>query len=268
MKNIVMIQTPEYVQIPFETAGIGTRAVAKLIDFFCIFVVSAPLGLFTAISYEFTRTKAGYHMGSILFAILFFITAALPLAYFVCTEYWMKGQTFGKRVMQIRVIQDNGKNPSFLSIFLRNLLQLADLLPSLYLFGIISIFIHRQEKRLGDMFAGTLVVYENRGKQAELHLQFTSLHLMQAELDIFKRLTQVSGERYLLLESFLIRRTGLHKGLRDDLAKQLIEKCWPEIETLPGYEEAFLEKLYLYLRQTTYPSHYPRLVPNYFPAAS
>lgn len=265
MKNIVIIHTPEHVQIPFATAGIGTRALAKIIDFFCMGVVMFPLGILGMLISGMVYQD---DIPSIIIAIIIFVLSAIPLAYFTCTEYWMKGQTIGKRVMNLRVIQDNGRNPSFLSIFLRNLLQLADLLPGLYLLGMVTIFLHRQEKRLGDIVAGTLVIYEQNKRQKELVFAYSSLYLRQEEIKIFERLTPISGDRFLALESFLLRRYELHSRVRNQLAKQLVQILWPEIQTDPGYEEAFLEKIYLYLRQTAYPSHYPRVIPGSFPTAS
>ncbi|MBA4496374.1 RDD family protein [Paenactinomyces guangxiensis] len=266
MKNIVTIHTPEHIQIPFTTAGIGTRALAKLIDFFCIGIAIFPLGIIGMMIASIAETTQG-QISSVVTAILIFLASAIPLAYFVFTEYWMKGQTIGKRVMGLRVIQDNGKNPSFFSVFLRNLLQLADLLPGLYLLGMIVIFIHRQEKRLGDLVAGTLVIAEKKEKQEELVFQYATLHLREEEKEIFVRLSPASGELYLVLESFLLRREDLSSHVRQKLAGEIIEKGWPEIQTRSGYEEAFLEKVYLYLRQTRYPSHYPKVIPASFPLA-
>ncbi len=259
MKNIVIIHTPEHVQIPFSTAGIGTRALAKIIDFLCIGVFMFPLSilgmLFSDIVYQ-------DDIPSIFIAIIIFVISAIPLAYFTCTEYWMKGQTIGKRVMNLRVIRDNGQNPGFFSIFLRNLLQLADLFPGFYLLGMVTIFIHRQEKRLGDIVAGTLVIDEQDKGQQELVFEYSSLYLRPEEVAIFEQLVPISGDRYLVLESFLLRRHQLHSEVRNELARQMVEILWPEIQTAPGHEESFLEKIYIYLRRTAYPSHYPRVIPG------
>ncbi|SEN30476.1 RDD family protein [Lihuaxuella thermophila] len=264
MKNFVIIHTPEHVQIPFSTAGIGTRALAKIIDFFCMGTVMFPLGMFGMLISEMVGQD---DMPSILLAIIIFVLSAIPLAYFTCTEYWMKGQTIGKRVMNLRVIQDNGGSPGFLAVFLRNLLQLADLLPGFYLLGMVTIFIHRQEKRLGDIVAGTLVIYEHK-KPKELVLEYSSLFLRQEEIEIFKRLAPISGDRFLVLESFLLRRHELHSRVRNELAVKLVQTLWPEIQTDSGHEEAFLEKIYLYLRNTAYLSDAPKLISGSFPVAS
>jgi uncharacterized RDD family membrane protein YckC len=260
MKNIVTIQTPEYVQIPFETAGLATRALAKLLDFVCLAFILIPLGIISMLASGMAdNPQQGW--SSFVGAIIIFLTAATPILYFTCLEYWMKGQTIGKKVMGIRVIHDNGERVSFPAVFLRNLMQIADMFPGFYLAGMLSIFFHRQEKRLGDMVAGTLVVMERKGEREELFFRFAKLDFLPQELEILKKLASISADRYRLLESFLLRRSTLRAEIRQYLADQMMKKWWPEIETKPGHEEEFLEKVYLYLRQTFYPADRPKIIP-------
>jgi uncharacterized RDD family membrane protein YckC len=259
MKNIVMIETPEHVQIPFETAGIATRSFAKIIDFIVIAAILFPLSGMTAVVGVLADDPGG-ELPSVVVGILIFVSAAIPLVYFTVSEYWLKGQTLGKRLLGLRVIQDDGRNPGFLTIFLRNALLIADFFPALFLFGMLSVFLHRQEKRLGDMVAGTLVIREQKIKNEVLVLERAQLMLTSQELGIFRRLPPLSGERYLILESFLLRRGELEQEARRHLVGRMLN-WWPEIVVIPGHEEEFLEKIYLYFRQTAYPSHLPRVYP-------
>jgi hypothetical protein len=64
--------------------------------------------------------------------------------------------------MGIRVIQDNGTPVTPASSIIRNLLRAVDFLPLLYGFGLVSMLLNREFKRLGDLAAGTLVVYQDR----------------------------------------------------------------------------------------------------------
>ncbi|SFJ50126.1 RDD family protein [Thermoflavimicrobium dichotomicum] len=265
MKNLVTIQTPEYVKIPFETAGLVTRGIAKLIDLLCVSVILAILYFFGVLIASFQAMVASEDvLTSMELAIVIVISAAIPLIYFTMTEYWMKGQTIGKRVMRLRVIQDNGQSPSFFAVFLRNVLQLVDMLPFFYLLGMISIFMNKKEKRIGDLVAGTIVVCEKK-KQENLFLYHTYPYLLPHEKELYQRLPVISGELYYILESFLLRRDALYPSIRKQLAMQLIQTGWPHIQIHPGQEEVFLEKVYLYLRETSYPAQYPYLIPQYFP---
>lgn len=256
LRNIIQLHTPEYVQIPFETAGIGTRGIAKLIDFLCIFILMIPLqfvmGLLSMLPI----------IDSLFQAIYIIVSAAIPFVYFIGFEKFMKGQTIGKKAMGIRVIMDNGQNPPFLAIFLRNILLLADAFPFTYLAGIITIFFNKKEKRLGDLVAGTIVVFEKKEKSNEIVFNQV-VQVKKEEKDILKQLPILPGEHYLLLESFLTRRNSFAFEARKQVAEEMVGKMWPEIETTPGYEELFLEKVYLYLRQTYYPSQLPKLYSSY-----
>jgi uncharacterized RDD family membrane protein YckC len=260
VKNVVEIQTPEYVKIPYQTAGVVTRGIAKGIDLLCIMALSFLLTLFEVIAY----LLPDHIVASVQIAIIIVISAAVPILYFTISEYWMKGQTIGKRVMGIRVIQDNGQSPSFLAVLIRNALLLADLLPFLFLLGFLLIFLNRKEKRVGDLVAGTIVIYE-KAKESHLLLQYTHPFLYPNEEEHYQRLPVISGEFYLLIESFLLRRTEMDPLIRQRLAKQLVQQGWSEIQVLPDHEELFLEKIYLYLRKNVFPAQHPYLLSQYFP---
>lgn len=261
MKNIATIHTPENVHIPLETAGLGTRALAKLIDFLCVGIILLPFALSAPLFAEIS-TMLPWDVPSMIFAALFVVSSAVPLVYFVCLEYWMKGQTIGKRVMGIRVIDEYGGQPGFFAIFLRNLLLLADFFPAFFAAGMVAIFLHPTEKRLGDLAAGTLVVMESKEPE-ELFFQYATPHLSSKERDLLKQVPALSGHRFMLLQSFLLRRNELDPSARRNLVQGMLEAWWPEIETRPGFEEAFLEKAYLYLREQMYPARLPHI--RYFP---
>ena len=72
------------------------------------------------------------------------------------------GATPGKRAMGLWVIQDNGTPVTPAASVIRNLLRAVDFLPLFYGIGLISMLINREFKRLGDLAAGTLVVYRDQ----------------------------------------------------------------------------------------------------------
>lgn len=259
-----MISTPEHVRVPFETAGISTRAFAKIIDILLLCIGILPIGMIT---YQFLGllSLSDSEIPSIVLGIFWVIIAFIPVLYFTVTEYWFKGQTFGKRLCHLRVISDNGRDPSFSAIFLRNIVQLIDLLPGFYFVGIAAIFIHHQEKRIGDMVAGTLVIKEKRGKEESLPIYHTYLSLTEQDQEMFGQLRVISNDFYSIIESYLSRREDLHPSRRLKLAQQLIQNGWPNIQVYEGKEELFLEKVYLYLREVHYQAEKPILVLEYYP---
>ena len=79
--------------------------------------------------------------------------------YPVVFELTKWGATPGKRTQGLRVVMDDGLPVTAAASFTRNLLRVADFLPFAYAFAIVSILIRSDAKRLGDLAAGTLVVY-------------------------------------------------------------------------------------------------------------
>ena len=92
-------------------------------------------------------------------------TAVVMIGFFLIEWFYpvlfeiRNGATPGKRAMGIQVVHDNGTPVSWSSSVIRNLVRAADFLPFLYAFGLLAMLSNRDFKRLGDMAAGTLVVY-------------------------------------------------------------------------------------------------------------
>ena len=90
----------------------------------------------------------------------------LQWGYFALFEGLWHGQTPGKRVAKIRVIQQSGRAITIFESLSRNLVRVVDFLPAFYVVGTISIFITKRNQRLGDLVAGTLVVHEGQSRDA------------------------------------------------------------------------------------------------------
>jgi len=138
-------------------AGIGSRFIAILVDSLIwgvAIVVLVLLGVVVAASVRFVSRAATNWVVGVFFLIVFL----LQWGYFTLFEAFNNGRTPGKRVARIHVIHRSGRAISFLEALARNLLRVIDYLPSFYTVGIVAIFLSRQNQRLGDMVAGTLVV--------------------------------------------------------------------------------------------------------------
>ncbi|BBP72533.1 RDD family protein [Pseudomonas sp. Seg1] len=144
------VETPEGIDLPLRPAGLMVRAVAFTIDLGlrglimgALFIVLAFLG------------KLGMGLGSLL---LF----AISWWYMVLFEVLRQGRSPGKQWMGLRVVHDDGTPIGWSASLLRNLLRFVDLLPFGYFLGAISCLQHPTFKRLGDIAAGTLVVYSEQ----------------------------------------------------------------------------------------------------------
>lgn len=92
---------------------------------------------------------------------------ALLSGYWIVFEYVGNGATPGKRVLALRVIGDRGLPLTLGQVVLRNLVRFVDLLPGPGTVAAVTMVLHPQHKRLGDVVAGTLVIQERRGRAPE-----------------------------------------------------------------------------------------------------
>ncbi|MFB1485847.1 MULTISPECIES: RDD family protein [unclassified Thiocapsa] len=138
-------ETPEGVDLALRVAGPAPRAIAYLLDVvvrFALLLVVLPLAALT-----------GFGTGLILLAVF-----GLEWLYPVVFEV-RSGATPGKRVMGLMVVHDDGTPVRLPASLIRNLLRAVDFLPMLYGAGLVSMLVDRDFRRLGDLAAGTLVVY-------------------------------------------------------------------------------------------------------------
>jgi uncharacterized RDD family membrane protein YckC len=153
------IETPELVAIDMYVAGIGSRFVALLVDY--LIWLATLLTLIFLISLldpslsHFARL--GRKWATALFILIPFL---MYWGYFTLFEAFWNGRTPGKRVVKIRVIQCSGRGIGLFESMTRNFLRIVDQFPLVYAVGVISILLTRQNQRLGDLAAGTLVVHE------------------------------------------------------------------------------------------------------------
>ena len=142
------VATPEGIELTLRLAGPVPRALAWSVDFL---LRAAVVLVVMMIASRFGR--AG--MGVVLIAA-FFVEWLLP-AWF---EAMWSGQTPGKRLFRLAVLNDDGTPVRWPGALTRNLLRAADFLPFLYGVGLITMLMNRDFKRLGDLAAGTVVVYQ------------------------------------------------------------------------------------------------------------
>ncbi|MDB5859760.1 MAG: hypothetical protein JWQ76_3449 [Ramlibacter sp.] len=147
LDTLYYAETPEGIALALRPAGLVARGQAWLIDF------AIRLGVFFAASLVLQALGG---VGGALLLIGFFL---LEWAYPVVFELARRGATPGKRAMGLQVVMDSGLPVTPGAAIVRNLLRAADFLPFLYAAGAASLLLRTDFKRLGDLAAGTLVVY-------------------------------------------------------------------------------------------------------------
>jgi uncharacterized RDD family membrane protein YckC len=146
----VLIRTPEGIEFDLPLAGPFSRMLAFAVDFAAIAAAGtliarllAPLQLFSADAAQSAAT------------VLYF---AVSLLYGILAEWFWRGQTIGKRLLGLRVVEASGLRLRPSQIIVRNLLRFVDLLPGLYLIGGVCCVLSSRRQRLGDIAAGTIVI--------------------------------------------------------------------------------------------------------------
>jgi uncharacterized membrane protein SpoIIM required for sporulation len=223
------IETPEQVVVGYELAGIGSRALAAVVDHLILLAIGGVLLLLVGL---FGLLDVGLGGGS-----LFVIGVAYLVVlcfYFVLFETRRGGQTPGKQLIGIRVVDASGRGITTGPALLRNLLRLADFLPGPYVVGLLAIAIHPRNQRLGDMVADTLVVRDRpadrTGIDEENAVDTEGLVVGTSVLDepsfellgrVVTRAGQLEADARAQLLAGLALRFAAHLDGRGDIAGQL-----------------------------------------------
>ena len=145
----------------------------------------------------------------------------------------MRGRTPGKRMAGIRIVARNGSAPTIAAQLVRNVFRLIDSFPVGYGVGLFTCLVTRDHVRVGDLAAGTLMIYENRNTLAARGLS----PLANSRLDV------AASE---LVAELLERWSALDSSARVRLAHSLLERITgsaPELSTPEGALREQLEQL-------------------------
>ena len=149
-QTTLTIRTPEGVSFSLPLATPAVRCLAWTVDllvtWFMLIAMMIVVGMFTAIA-----------PGA--FAIFLYLSIlAIPILYGMLFEWLWKGQTIGKKITGLRVVDETGLNLTPSQIIVRNLLRAVDSLPVVYLVGGTACALSPRCQRFGDLAAGTVVV--------------------------------------------------------------------------------------------------------------
>jgi uncharacterized RDD family membrane protein YckC len=202
------VPTPEGIELSLRLAGPVPRAYAWVIDLLIRVALAFAAGM-----------TAGW-FGKFGLGLLLILWFALEWLYPVAFEVWWQGATPGKRLLGLVVLHDDGTPVRMPASLTRNLLRAVDFAPLLYGFGLFAMLLSRDFKRLGDLAAGTVVVYrEPAVKHAAIpHVPpvrpavTLSLAEQRTVLDLATRAASLTPERAQELASLAPRLTGGLQG--------------------------------------------------------
>jgi len=145
--TVYHVESPEGIVLELHPAGPYVRLLAWLIDMVIRFGVLFVMAIVIAFL---------GNSGLGLFYIGFFLIFWLYPVFF---ELFANGATPGKKAFGLQVVKQNGTPVDLGASLIRNLLRVVDGLPVLFPVGLVTMLITRGFRRIGDLAAGTIVVY-------------------------------------------------------------------------------------------------------------
>ena len=263
-EETLIIETPERVQLEFALASIGNRFLAVAIDHF-IQYLSIFLIAWMVISIGNLGGASGVDDPEHFFSDMPKWTLALLIigifvifaSYFILFEWLWNGQTPGKRLLKLRVIREDGRPLTLWEAIARNLLRICDAIPGfvfpVYSVGLIAIFLSSRDQRLGDVFAGTVVIRERTDEAPSFADTFsnpvsdTAFSRVQKPVNTDANVSSLNEREVEVVESFLRRRWDLTERQRLwmawRIALPLMYKLKPNYNDADFTYEGFLEEI-------------------------
>lgn len=215
--KILHIKTPEGIVFALQLAGPVPRFIGWSIDMATIavlsLIVSSLLGVIGVISRDLAMAAnvLGYFLISIGYGIL--------------TEWYWQGQTLGKKLLRLRVLDVQGLRLQFSQVVIRNLLRFVDTLPLFYMVGGLTCLWSRHAQRLGDIAANTIVVWHPKLSEPDLdQILGGKFNSMVHYPHLVARLRQriAPSEAALALQA-VMRRGELEARARIDLFREIAD---------------------------------------------
>ncbi len=263
-EETLIIETPERVPLAFALASIGNRFLAVAIDhfiqYFSIFLIAwIFLSIAGVGSSDISRSADSLlnEMPKWTIAILIVIIFLIFAGYFIVFEWLWNGQTPGKRLRKLPVIRVDGRPVTLREAIARNLLRIGDAAPGfvipVYSIGLIVIFLSSRDQRLGDIFAGTVVIRERAGEAPTFTQTFANpvsdaaFHRVQKKVNVQADVRLLTEREIEVVESFLRRRWDLNERQRLwmawRIALPLMYKLKPNYNLEDFTYEGFLEDI-------------------------
>ncbi len=259
-EETLIIETPERVQLEFALASIGNRFLACMVDhliqiiavILVVVIVGSILNLGGTNS-DFIKDEVA-ELPKWVMAIMIIVIFLLFTSYFAFFEWLWNGQTPGKKLLRLRVIREDGRPITLWESIARNLLRLFDIMPlPFYSIGFIAVFLSGRDQRIGDLFAGTVVVRERIDEAptfADIFANPTAdsaFRRLQVQTSFTADLSVLADKEIEVIETFLRRRWDLPEKQRLWMAWRvaipIMFKLKPNYDSATFTYEGFLEEL-------------------------
>lgn len=234
MERSVEVATGESVKFSYELAGLGSRFFAVFIDLtiqISVLVLAVLLLAWvgatspTPAHAPAVSTSMAKIAQAILIALLVLALFMLFVGYFIIFEWRWNGRTPGKRLLGIRVVRDGGFPVDFTAAVIRNVVRIFEASFGFYIISAVATLLSPQNRRLGDMAAGTIVVRDSRFERT------TAASLRgdgrEREDELVRALTPADRD---LIRRYVERRKTLNLSARTAVAAQIAATIRPKLE--------------------------------------
>jgi uncharacterized RDD family membrane protein YckC len=219
MNNSLEISSATGVDLQLNIAGAGARSYAFVIDWHIRVLLA--FAWFAVAHLLFVGGATMLDSDAADFDLYVFVVIVPAVCLFVLyhpvLEVLMRGRTPGKRMAGVRVVSLDAQVPGFLSHLTRNILRLLDSLPAGYVIGLVCTLFTRHAVRIGDLAAGTVLIYDSDARGVKLQAPPLDPAAIQ----------QHGLARAELIQDLLDRWDSLEAGKRAELAAKLLAKLAP-----------------------------------------
>ena len=235
----LQIRTPEGIIFSQLLAGPVTRFLAWFIDILCIGALLSFLG---KLLFFFQILNA--NLAAAFYTLAFFV---ISIGYGILLEWFWRGQTLGKKLFRLRVMDAEGMRLQFNQIVTRNLIRFVDSLPGLYLVGGVACLVHPACQRLGDIAANTVVVRNPRITEPDINqLLAGKYNSLRNYPHLAARLRQsISPIEAALTVQALLRREEFDPVARIELFAELAGHFRSRVEFPPEATDGITNEQYL-----------------------
>lgn len=232
------VRTPESIAFSYELAGIGSRFLALVIDTVLQFLVLTGIvwGMVLAASHapRVPVRSDGVVSEAVTIAIIVAVLFAIFFGYYIVFEAFWHGQTPGKKLLGLRVVRDGGYPLDFGASAIRNVIRVAEAGFGLYAIAAIAALCSRENKRLGDMAAGTIVVRDARAASLASLIREANAPVSAA------RPIMLQQHEHDLIDRFAARSNSLEPHVRAAIAARIADQIRPrvsaDLQRLPDEE--------------------------------
>jgi uncharacterized RDD family membrane protein YckC len=213
LDTVRRVATPEGCELNLRIAGPTVRTRAWLFDFVIRLILLAVAAIILA---NFGRLGSG-----ITLLLAFVLEWLYPV---ICEAFW-GGATPGKKFSNLVVLHDDGTPVGWGASFARNTLRFVDFLPFGYACGLFTMWLNKDSKRLGDLLAGTVVVYRSENPPPAIEDDYIDAELppfpltlpeQRALLEYRQRASTLTEARAFELAELALPLT---EGMRPDVGK-------------------------------------------------